>query len=140
DLAVRAPGAESARTILVVEDNEDLRTSLCSLLTMLGHRVIGVADGRSALAIANRIKPRVVLVDIGLPGMDGYEVARQLRGAHPTGLRFVALTGYGQESDRVRSQAAGFEAHLTKPIDIDLLLPYLADSGTPQILDPTLTS
>jgi PAS domain S-box-containing protein len=137
--AALALGADAVGAVLVVEDNEDLRTSLCGLLTMLGYGAIGVADGRSALAVADQIQPRVALVDIGLPGMDGYEVARQLRSSHPTGLRLLALTGYGQDSDRARSRAAGFDAHLTKPIDIDVLLPHLANVSSAPVCQTTHT-
>jgi PAS domain S-box-containing protein len=123
--ANRAPGPETGVSVLVVDDNEDVRESLCKLLTLLGYRASSVHDGPSALQMADRIKPQVAMVDIGLPGMDGYEVARRLRRAHPTGLRLVAVTGYGQESDRARSHEAGFDAHLVKPIDLDALLPQL---------------
>jgi PAS domain S-box-containing protein len=120
--------ADAMGSILVVDDNEDARASLCGLLTLLGYRVTSAGDGPSALLTAHELKPRVVLVDIGLPGMDGYELARRLRSAHPTGLRLVAVTGYGQESDRARSREVGFDAHLVKPIDLDALLPHLHEA------------
>jgi PAS domain S-box-containing protein len=135
-LIARPPDAEHGGAVLVVEDNEDVRSSLCQLLTVLGHNATGVADGPSALVATEELEPRVVLIDIGLPGMDGYEVARRLRRAHPTGLRLLALTGYGQSSDYARSREAGFDAHLVKPIDIDVLLPYLADGTIPEVLRP----
>lgn len=113
------------RSILVVDDNEDVRKSLCRLLGLHGYQAVGAGDGPSALKIAEELQPLVVLVDIGLPGMDGYEFARQLRSTQPSGPRLVAITGYGQPSDRARSRDAGFAAHLVKPVDIDTLLPLL---------------
>jgi PAS domain S-box-containing protein len=118
-------GASSVRNILVVDDNEDVRKSLCRLLDMHGYRTVGVGDGPSALAMASELQPRTILVDIGLPGMDGYEFARQLRRANPDGPQLVAITGYGQPSDRAQSRDAGFVAHLVKPVDIETLLPLL---------------
>ena len=100
---------------------------MCRLLTLLGYRPVGASDGPSALEAAARIKPRVALVDIGLPGMDGYELARRLRSAHPDGMKLVAVTGYGQDSDRAQSREAGFDAHLVKPIDLNVLLPHLVE-------------
>lgn len=120
-----APRAAAARNILVVDDNDDVRTSLCRLLALCGYRAVGASDAASALVAAQELDPRVVLIDIGLPGMDGYELARQLRRAHPNGPHLVAITGYGQPSDRARSREAGFVAHLVKPIDVDKLLPLL---------------
>jgi CheY-like chemotaxis protein len=119
------PNAEAVESILVVDDNDDARKALCRLLTLLGYVAVSAPDGVTALAIAKEMKPQVVLVDIGLPGMDGYELARQLRRAHSTDLRLVAVTGYGQESDRARAFAAGFDAHLVKPVEVDALLPHL---------------
>ena len=106
--------------VLVVDDNEDIRRSLSRLLKLVGYLAVVASDGPSALAVAAEIRPNVAVVDIGLPGMDGYELARRLRQEHPT-MRLVALTGYGHPSAQVRSREAGFEAHLTKPIDIAVL-------------------
>ena len=116
---------DAVESILVVDDNDDARKALCRLLTLLGYHAVSAPDGATALAIAERMKPQVVLVDIGLPGMDGYELARRLRRANPTDQRLVAVTGYGQDSDRARAFEAGFDAHLVKPVDIDTLLPHL---------------
>jgi PAS domain S-box-containing protein len=116
----RAPQARAAGTqrILVVEDNDDAREMLCHLVGLLGHEVHEVADGRAAVETALRLLPDLTLVDIGLPGVDGYEVARRIR-ADATGreLRLVALTGYGLREDRERALAAGYDEHLVKPID-----------------------
>ena len=124
-IAGRALQPGAPRSILVVDDNEDVRKSLCRLLGLHGFQAVGAGDGPSALQIAEELQPLVVLVDIGLPGMDGYEFARQLRRTRPSGPRLVAITGYGQPSDRARSRDAGFVAHLVKPVDIDTLLPLL---------------
>ncbi len=125
DRARSVPGTDPARSILVVDDNEDVRRSMCRLLQICGFQVTGVGDGPAALAAAAVLRPRVVIVDIGLPGMDGYQLARELRRAHPVGQQLVAITGYGQPSDRIRSRDAGFAAHLVKPVEIDILLPLL---------------
>jgi PAS domain S-box-containing protein len=107
-----------ARRVLVVEDNADAREMLCQLVRLLGHEVHEAADGLGAVDQALHLLPDLTLVDIGLPGMDGYEVARRIR-AEATGrhLRLVAVTGYGLREDRERALAAGFDEHLVKPVD-----------------------
>jgi CheY-like chemotaxis protein len=88
-----------------------------------------VYDGQSALEVAQAERPHAVLLDLGMPGMDGYEVARRLRqDAHAQDVRIVALTGWGQEEDRARTRAAGFTFHLTKPVDIAALEHWLTHS------------
>ncbi len=115
-------GAERAqaagRSVLVVDDNVDAAESLCDVVAFLGHSVEAVYDGRAALARVRERHPDVVLCDIGLPGMDGYEVARAIR-ADPTlaGIRLVAVSGYAQPEDRARATNAGFDAHVAKPAD-----------------------
>jgi two-component system CheB/CheR fusion protein len=101
-----------------VDDNEDSAQTMAILLAMTGHAAEMAHDGPAALDLAIRFRPHVVLLDIGLPGMNGYEVARSLR-AHPNTASavLVAMTGYGQEEDRRRSQEAGFAHHLIKPVD-----------------------
>ena len=113
--------------VLLVEDNLDAAESLGELLRIWGHEVAMAHDGAAALGAVLEIRPEVVLLDIGLPGMDGYEVASRLR-ATPglAGLRLVAITGYGQESDRRRARLAGFDHHLVKPVDLDRLRALLA--------------
>jgi CheY-like chemotaxis protein len=110
------------RRVLVVEDDKDSREMLRILLELDGHDVHEAEDGPGGLSAALALRPDVVLVDVGLPGLDGHEVARQLRGG-PAGpsLLLVALTGYGQPEDRERSRQAGFDAHLTKPISPEKL-------------------
>ena len=108
------------RRVLVVDDNVDAAKSLALLLEMTGHEVMLAYDGIHAVDLAKSFQPEFVLLDIGLPGLDGYGVAKQIRlqdALKDTVL--VALTGYGQDSDRQRSQAAGFDHHLTKPADFD---------------------
>jgi signal transduction histidine kinase/CheY-like chemotaxis protein len=121
------PGPDRGRTLLIVEDNDDARESLRLLLESFGHHVIVAADGSRGVALALEHRPEVVLVDLGLPGMDGYEVARALR-ASPAGktVLLVAVTGYGQPEDRRRSKDAGFDAHLVKPVSHSVLSTVIA--------------
>ena len=107
--------------VLVVEDNEDNRDALKLLVEHLGHEVDAVEDGLRGVARALAEHPDIMLVDIGLPGLDGYEVARRVRSALGAGVKLVAVTGYGQPEDRRRAIAAGFDQHLTKPVDYDTL-------------------
>jgi signal transduction histidine kinase len=123
--AAREPRQDVAmgKRILVVDDNDDLAAGVADLLRELGNNTETAHDGPSALRIATTFKPDVCLLDIGLPAMDGYELARRLRAsAHlADGARLIALTGYGQEADRERSRSAGFDAHLVKPVSIEML-------------------
>jgi len=116
------PGVEQPLSVLVVDDNVDSATTLKVLLEMAGHRVAIAHDGEDALRATSAARPDVVLLDLGLPGMHGYEVARRIR-AEPWGREpmLVATTGYGQEEDRRRTAAAGFDEHLVKPIDMQAL-------------------
>ncbi|HKW91231.1 MAG TPA: ATP-binding protein [Methylomirabilota bacterium] len=109
--------AAPPRRILVVEDNEDGRQTLILMLRLLGHQVLEAASGADAVELAVRQSPDLVLLDVGLPDLDGYEVARQVRKRRGDRIRLVALTGYGQPTDRARSEDAGFDEHLVKPID-----------------------
>jgi len=125
--------AHPSRRVLVVDDNLDGAESLAMLLELEGHEAHVAHDGLSAISSAERLAPDAVLLDIGLPGMNGYEVCRRLRET-PWGQRLtiVALTGWGQEEDRRRSKAAGFDTHLVKPVDSELLLKLLADVSGPR--------
>jgi CheY-like chemotaxis protein len=106
----------------VVDDNKDLAESLAMLLEVRGHQVCVAPDGPAALAAAERFAPEVVLLDLSLPGMDGYEVARRLRRLPGAGrVALVALTGWPQEEDRRRSVGAGFDEYLVKPADLATL-------------------
>jgi signal transduction histidine kinase len=111
------PGSQRLR-VLVVDDNRDAADTLAEALALRGHETRCAYDGLEAVELARRFDPEVVLLDLGLPVLDGYEVARRLRESGARG-RLVALTGYGQDSDRRRSAAAGFDRHLVKPIQMD---------------------
>jgi CheY-like chemotaxis protein len=123
---IEADGA-GARRILVVDDNADAAQMVAMLLQVLGHEVAVEYDPLQALACARERAFDAFILDIGLPGMDGHELARQMH-ALPTaqGALFVALTGYGQEQDRAASKAAGFHHHFVKPADVAALAEALA--------------
>ena len=114
-----------ALRVLVVDDNEDAAELLGEALAAAGHEVRIAHDAPEALAAARDFAPEVAVLDIGLPVMDGYELASRLRG-DPRPPRLIAVTGYGQQTDRARSQAAGFERHLVKPVDLEELLAALS--------------
>jgi PAS domain S-box-containing protein len=120
---------ERSRRILVVEDNDDARESLRLLLESSGHTVVAAGDGSAGVALALHHRPEVVLIDLGLPGLDGYEVARTLR-ASPLGgsVALIAVTGYGQADDRRRSKDAGFDTHLVKPVSPSVLASVVASA------------
>jgi PAS domain S-box-containing protein len=117
--APAAPGTRARRRVLVVDDNRDHAESLAQLLRAHGHGVRTAYDGGTALAEARRFHPHVVLLDLGMPDMDGLETARRLRAGSSAEPRLlVAVTGWGQERDRVRTREAGFDGHLVKPVDL----------------------
>jgi PAS domain S-box-containing protein len=120
ETSLERPTQTVRRRVLVVDDNADSAESLAMILEIRGHQARIAADGPQALEVARELRPEVVMLDIGLPGMDGYEVARRLRAEHD-GLLLIALTGYGQDEDRRRSKEAGFDHHLVKPVDFALL-------------------
>lgn len=126
--------AEAERKrVLIVDDNVDAAAGLDLLLRLQRHEVAVAHDGPAAIAAAERLKPEVVLLDIGLPGMSGLEVAKQLREHAPgRAMLLVATTGLGQTEDRRRTAAAGFDYHLTKPIDLDSLATVLRQVPKPQ--------
>ena len=121
--------------MLVVDDNEDSAEMLAKLLKRTGHDVRTAYSGPAALDVAAAHLPDAVLLDIGLPGINGYEVARRLRLLpHLKGVKIVAMTGYGQDTDRQLAREAGFDSHLTKPVDFvkveELLTTLLSPPGS----------
>jgi PAS domain S-box-containing protein len=123
-----AANPDTPRRILIVDDNEDSAWTMATLQSMRGHETRTAFTGPDAVAAAAEFLPDVVLLDIGLPGMDGYEVARQLR-AMPAlaGTFVVAMTGYGRDEDRALTEAAGFDRHMVKPVDLELLRQWLSE-------------
>ena len=117
--------------ILLIEDNVDARDALRVLLELDGYDVEAAGDGPEGLEIARAKMPAVALIDIGLPGIDGYEVARRLRSLTGPRCYLVALTGYSDPEDRRRAEEAGFDAHVVKPVDPDELTRLLARLGVP---------
>jgi CheY-like chemotaxis protein/anti-sigma regulatory factor (Ser/Thr protein kinase) len=121
------PAPVTSRRILIVEDNQDSREMLRILLERAGHEVGEASDGASGVAAIVSTRPDVALVDLGLPGLDGFEVARRVRASDAGGsVRLVALTGYGLPADQRRSREAGFDAHLVKPVDPEKLVRLIA--------------
>jgi signal transduction histidine kinase len=118
-VAVPGGSALQGARVLVVEDNDDLRDMMCALLQSRGSTVVSAADGRGAIGLARQQRPSLAFVDIDLPDISGYEVARAL--AEQGGIRLVAVTGYGQPEDVRRALAAGFESHLKKPVRLEEL-------------------
>ena len=123
------PAPRPSRRVLVVEDSADARQSLQMLLELAGHVVETSEDGPSGLAKLDQFRPEVALIDLGLPGIDGYALARRARENPETrAIRLVAVTGYGQAEDRQRALAAGFDLHVTKPVDVSMLEDLLGRS------------
>ena len=121
------PGPGQRRRVLIVEDNADAREGLCLLLTYAGHEVETAEDASSGLEKLRTFQPEIALIDIGLPGVDGYALARMARQTPDSAATYlVALTGYGQAEDRQKALSAGFDAHLTKPVDPGRLNAFLA--------------
>ena len=122
------PGPEPAGPrVLVVEDDADSRRFMQRLLRLWGYDALAAEDGPAAVEAAVAHRPRVALVDLGLPGLDGYEVGRQIRAALGGAVRLVALTGYGDPEDRDKTTAAGFDLHLVKPVHPDRLSQTISD-------------
>jgi CheY-like chemotaxis protein len=121
-----APGAAGSRLVLLIDDHGDSCEAMELLLRQKGHRVLTAADGREGVDLAASSRPDVVLVDIGLPSIDGYEVARRLRAASDRPLTIVAVTGYTSPADRARAEEAGFDDYLVKPVDIERLAALIA--------------
>jgi len=114
----QATGAPSTQRLVIVEDSDDIRWMLEALLEHLGHEVFTAKNGPEGVTQILEVHPNLAFVDIGLPGFDGYEVARRVRAKLGAEVRLVAVTGYGQAADKRRALEAGFDAHLTKPVDV----------------------
>jgi CheY-like chemotaxis protein len=127
---VAPPRVLAGRRVLIVDDNEDAAASLAEALVDLGHLVEVAHDGPAALAKLETFCPEIALLDIGLPLMDGYELARRIR-CEPRlrTMRLVSITGYGQHSDKLRAQEAGFDVHLVKPVDLNVIEAVIDDDG-----------
>lgn len=120
--AVQTPSPVNVRRILIADDNRDAADTLQLLLSIDGHDVQVAIDGLEALRIAEEFDPDLVVLDIGMPHLTGYEVAARLRDRYPQRqMRLVALSGWGDPDHKVRAQGAGFDQHLTKPIDPEIL-------------------
>ena len=124
--AGREGKASAARHVLIIEDNPDGRETLRVLLALMGHRVEVAASGAEGVALARAGHPQAALIDIGLPEMDGYQVAQRLRAELGRQIFLIALTGFGQAGDRQRAEESGFDAHLTKPVEVSELSRLLA--------------
>jgi CheY-like chemotaxis protein len=134
DDAARKPAAAAAsapgRRVLIVDDNADAAAVLSGLLASQGHDTRVVHDGNAALVCAPAFKPHLVLLDISMPGLDGYEVARRLRATPGLAeVKVAAVTGWGQETDRAQSREAGFDLHLVKPVELHELLRALGHTA-----------
>jgi PAS domain S-box-containing protein len=131
--AAHDPACDAGRSILIVDDNTDAALSLAEILRAFGHQVEAAHDPRRALALAERAWPDIFILDIGLPDIDGYALARRLRAmaeqqAGGRAAAYLALTGYGQAHDKVLSKAAGFDRHFVKPVDLEALLAAIAEA------------
>lgn len=124
--------APTGRRILVVDDNHDAADSFAMLLELTGYAVEVCYSGQEALDAAGRLPPEVVLLDIGMPGLDGYETARLLRRQEGVRMILIALTGYGQADDKRRSWEAGFDGHLVKPVEVEAVTQLLASLASPE--------
>jgi len=123
--------AAGGRRIMVVDDNRDAADMLAAMLGLAGHAVVTTYNGLEVMAQASLFRPEIILLDLGLPGLSGYEVAQALRGSAEFGrVTLIALTGYGQEEDRRQSRAHGFDHHLVKPVDFESLNRLINTTGT----------
>jgi len=115
-----SPGTDCR--VLVVDDNEDAADSLATLLGVMGYEVRVAYDGPEAIQAGDEFHPAVALLDIGLPRLSGYDIARHIRGTQGSKVLLVAITGWGQDDDRRRAREAGFDHHFTKPADFEVLI------------------
>jgi len=131
------PHASTPRTVLLVEDNDDAREMLRQVLAMQGHRVCEAACGEAGVELAAQLHPDVAILDIGLPDIDGYEVARRIRRQATRPVALIALTGYGQPEDQRRARDAGFDVHLVKPVSVERLDAAIASLVPPPAFLPS---
>jgi CheY-like chemotaxis protein len=121
--------ASGGLKVLVIDDNRDSADSATDVLRLLGNQVESAYDGESGIAVAARLKPHMILLDLAMPGMDGFEARRRLHQLGGSVTPFlVAMTGFGNEEDKRRTRAAGFDAHLTKPVELDALVHLLNEA------------
>jgi PAS domain S-box-containing protein len=137
--AVTVPARGEALRVLVVDDNNDAVEMLAEALRALGHTVVTAEDGPSALRASAEFHPEVAVLDIGLPVMDGFELAERLRASECPPARLIAVTGYGQDEDRARAKDAGFGVHLVKPIDLRALDKAIRAAGSAPMRAPPAT-
>jgi CheY-like chemotaxis protein len=122
------PEGGPARRILVVDDNRDSASSMAKILSMLGHEVRTAHDGLEAVAAAEEFRPNIILMDVGMPRLNGYEATRHIRQqAWGADVTIIALTGWGQDGDRTESRAAGCDDHLVKPVQVAELMRLIAE-------------
>jgi PAS domain S-box-containing protein len=125
----RREDAAANLRVLVIDDNRDSADSATDVLRLLGNRVESAYDGAAGIGVAQRFRPHMILLDLAMPGMDGFEVRRRLREQHAGAPPFlVAMTGFGNEEDKRRTRSAGFDAHLTKPVELDALVSLLNEA------------
>ena len=122
----RPAAASRRRRILVADDNQDSADSMAALLSLSGHETSVVYDGEDAVAAAAQLRPDVVLLDLGMPRLDGHQAAERIRRCLGPSVLLIAVTGWGDEQSRQRTRDAGFDAHLTKPVELPRLLALLA--------------
>jgi CheY-like chemotaxis protein len=124
--AEREPAGEDRLRVLVADDNRDNADSFSTLLTMIGHDVRTAYSGLEAVAVADVFRPQVVVLDIAMPGANGYEVARRIRGrSWGVNAVLIAVTGWGHDDDKRKAEEAGFDHHLVKPVDLQQLEPLM---------------
>jgi CheY-like chemotaxis protein len=126
------PGAARPDVVLVVDDSPDQLQILSDVLSDLGHHVIQASNGSNALRLATELKPIAGVIDIGLPDIDGYDLARRLRDVVGSDLLLIATSGWGTEDDKQRAREAGFDHHFTKPVDVDAIHSLLSRKATSQ--------
>jgi CheY-like chemotaxis protein len=137
---VRPVAGQAPRRVLVADDNVDFANSLANLFRLEGHPVRIVHDGQAAFDVAAEFRPDVAFLDIGMPGLSGYELAARLRATDATrAIHLVAVTGWGQSSDKERAREAGFDHHLVKPVDFGEVVALLATLPSPTIEPSTRT-